>query len=177
MNRGQFNLFSAVRNGASFGGALRAGQRKTARPLATKKPLHLVLRSSRAVGEWSFLRAKNRTQIDSILENSAKRYGIRVIGFENVGNHLHLLIQGKNRALLQAFLRTLPAKIALAITQAKRGNRVGRFFDQLVFTRVVEWGRDFLRTKRYFWKNKLEACGVPAESVDRWRVFAKALPF
>ena len=30
----------------SFGGSLLEGKRKTARPLSTKKPIHLILKSS-----------------------------------------------------------------------------------------------------------------------------------
>lgn len=172
----QLSLFGKTSGKTDHGGASRVGRRKVARPLATKKPMHLVLRSSRAAGEWSFLRRKNRVVIKALLERLALRYGVKVMGFENVGNHLHLIVQGKSRPLLQSFLRTLPAKIAFAVTGAKKGNPVGRFFEQIVFTRVVEWGRDFARLRHYFFKNKLEADGIDEKFVKCWRDFAKTVP-
>jgi REP element-mobilizing transposase RayT len=173
MKRKQLGLFAGEENRSEHGGGVRPGKRKVARPIATCKPMHIVLRSSRAVGEWSFLRKQNRAAIEAILEKISRRYGIRVIKSQNVGNHLHLLIQGKSRVLLQSFLRTLPAKIALAIMQAKKGNPQGRFFDEIIFSRVVEWGRDILRLKNYFFKNQLEAAGLPENLVMRWRNFEK----
>lgn len=98
------------------------------------------------------------------------------MGFENVGNHLHLVVQGKSRPLLQSFLRTLPAKIAFGVTGAKKGNPVGRFFDDLLFTRVVEWGRDFARLRHYFFKNKMEAAGIDEHFVEKWQSFSKTVP-
>lgn len=169
----QLNLFGEPLGKTEHGGQVREGKRKIARPIVTKKPMHLVLRSTRASGEWGFFRKKNREAIEAILKAVSERYGIRIIGFENVGNHLHLLIQGKSRPLLQAFLRTLPAKIAFAITGAKKGNPQRRFFDSIVFTRVVHWGRDILRTKNYLFKNQLEAAGVGAELIASYREIEK----
>ena len=176
MKRKQLGLFANDCKRTEHGGVVRKGKRKVARPIATRKPMHLVLRSTRATGAWSFHRKKNSAAIEQVLSSLAKRYGIRVIGFENVGNHLHLLIQGKSRVLLQSFLRTLPAKLALAITQAKKGKPQGRFFDEIVFTRVVEWGRDILRAKDYLFKNRLEAAGVSQEIIASWRAFEKLRP-
>ena len=176
MKRKQLGLFSYEKSRTEHGGETGKGKRKFARPIATRKPMHLVLRASRAVGDWNFLRKKNREQIEEILELISKRYGVKIIRFQNVGNHLHLLVQGKSRVLLQSFLRTLPAKIALAITQAKKGNPQGRFFDEILFSRVVEWGRDFDRIVRYFRKNEFEAAGVPKDALARWRELEKLIP-
>jgi REP element-mobilizing transposase RayT len=176
MKRKQLGLFSGEKSGTEHGGGTGKGKRKGARPIATRKPMHLVLRAGRAVGDWSFLRKKNREQIEQILELISKRYGVRVIRFQNVGNHLHLLIQGKSRILLQSFLRTLPAKIALAVTQAKKGNPQGRFFDEILFSRVVDWGRDLDRIVRYFRKNEFEAAGIPKDALARWRELEKLIP-
>jgi len=176
MKKAAQNQFFKKRVGTDHGGDAVRGSRKVARPLATKRPMHIVLRSSLAVKDKSFLRRKNRHLVEAILETLAARYGIRVMKFQNVGNHLHLLIQGKCRVLLQKFLRAFPSKVALAITGAKRGNPVGRFFDSIFFSRVVEWGRDIRRLKNYFFKNELEASGLPPEDIERWKEFAKTLP-
>ena len=36
----------------------------------------------------------------------------------------------------------------------------GRFWDELAYTRVVEWGRDLARTTRYIVTNLFEAAGL-----------------
>lgn len=176
MKKAQLKLFSHEKSCTDHGGEARKGRRKGARPLTTKKPMHIVLRSKKAVDEKSFLRRGNQAQIEQMLDSLSVRYGIRVLKFQNVGNHLHLLIQGKSRALLQAFLRAFPAKVALAISGAKKGNPQGRFFEEIFFSRVVEWGRDIHRLKQYFFKNAMEADGWSKESIERWRNLAKTLP-
>ena len=70
------------------GGILSKGRRKTARPMDPKRPLHLVLRSSRAKGPWSLLHPKNERRVKHELEVTSAKYGIRVYRFANVGNHL-----------------------------------------------------------------------------------------
>jgi REP element-mobilizing transposase RayT len=150
----------------THGGALSIGRAKSARPIATKKPMHVILRSSRAKGEWSLLRRSK--EIESILERTAKRFHIRVYRSANVGNHIHLFIQARRRADFQNFLRVLPQAIAFLITQARKGNSVGKFWDALAFSRIIEWGRDWRAAVNYVEKNVLEGKGIPRDRVDWW---------
>jgi len=53
------------------GGELTRGRRKTARPLDPKRPVHLVLRSSRAKGPWSLLHPKNERRVRRVLDVTA----------------------------------------------------------------------------------------------------------
>jgi len=55
----------------------------------------------------------------------------------NVGNHLHLLARARRRADFQSFLRDLGGSLAIAVTGARKGNRIGRFWDKLAWSRVV----------------------------------------
>src|SRR5271156_3235672 len=77
------------------GGALRAGKRKLARPMATKRPMHLVMRSTRARGGWSMASTTNNSKVHVIVVGSAERFHIQILRFANVGNHLHLVVQAK----------------------------------------------------------------------------------
>lgn len=43
----------------AHGGELSVGVRKNARPIVTRRPMHLVMRSTLAVGPRSFLVARN----------------------------------------------------------------------------------------------------------------------
>ncbi len=67
--------------------------------------------------------------------------------FVCVGNHFHFLIQTKSR-------RIFPARLARVMTGAKKGQpALKRFWDDLAWSRIVEWGRDLAGIKRYFQKN------------------------
>ena len=148
------------------GGAQAQGKRKCARPLTTKNPMHVVLKSSRARGEWSFLR--HAGVVEGKVRATAKKFEIRVLRYQNVGNHLHLAIQGRRRRDLQNFFRVVAQAIAYSVTGARRGKPVGKFWDALVFTRIVQWGRDWRNLGTYFEKNFWEAKGMPRDVVDLW---------
>lgn len=148
-------------NRISHGGAIATNKRKTRRPLAANKPVHLLMKSSSATGRLSFLGAKNRLQIHAILRKTAAKYRVTVRAYENVGNHLHLLLAFKTREEFQNFLRTLTATIARFVTGARKGksfrkNYGKRFWDHLAFTRIITGRRDYASILNYFFKNKLE---------------------
>jgi len=156
------------------GGAMRAGKRKLARPIATKAPMHVVLRASRARGAWSLLHPGNRGSVDALIRRTATRFDVELEQLANSGNHLHLIIRGRTRGGIQGFFRTLPALLARRITGAKKGSPKGRFWDALLYTRPVSWGRDLLALKRYLLRNDLEAVGFLSRG-ERTLTFAEAL--
>jgi hypothetical protein len=164
----------------AHGGDIGRGKRKIARPFDPRRPMHLVLRSSRATGEWSFLRPRHRDRVDRLIARIAAKYGIRVHLFANVGNHLHLLVSmdlqkvnrtgalprigqthwALDRTRFSSFLRELAGAIAFAVTGAGKTRPVGRFWDGLAFSRVLHWGRDLESARRYAMKNLFEAAGL-----------------
>ena len=156
------------------GGSLYEGRRKEARPLATKRPMHVVLRSSRARGSWSFLTPKNRAHVEHLMRKTARSFGVKVQQMANSGNHLHLIVQGKRREGLRSFFRTFPALLARRITGARKGSPQGRFWDALAYTRIVTWGRELMALKRYLLRNDLEAVGF-LDQHERSLNFAEAL--
>lgn len=149
----------------AYGGELlktRKG-RARGRPLATKHSMHLVLRSSKATGAWSFRRAGNRRKIDALLLKFSRRFAIRILSMANVGNHLHLHIQLTNRMTYRPFIRALTGAIAMAITGAnkwtrKQGPRV-KFWDYRPYTRVVIGFKAVLNLRDYIRINVLEGFG------------------
>ena len=142
------------------GGGLRARKRKLERPIDPKRPLHLTLHSSRARRAWSLLNPRHRFWIEDQAHATGKKHGVKVYRFANVGNHLHLLVKTPTRAAFQAFLREISGRIAMRVTEARKGNPVGRFWDELAYSRVVSWGRDFENVTRYFIKNLFESIGA-----------------
>ena len=141
------------------GHEIRKGKRKLSRPIDPGKPLHLVFGSERAKGLWSFRCLKHMDQIKKLIYSLARKNQIKVLEYANAGTHLHVLIHAKDRNGFKRFTRTFTGLAARLVTGAKRGNAVGKFWDPLFFSRVVQWGRDFFAVKAYVIQNEREASG------------------
>lgn len=141
----------------THGGAATKGKRKEFRPLSTKKSIHVVLKSDKAKGSLSFLTLKNKTLIEKILKDKAKKFGIRIADHANVGNHLHLKVRAQSREGFQRFLKAITCLIARKITGAKKGKKFGRFWQGLAFTRVLTSAFEELQLKGYIDANRLQA--------------------
>lgn len=152
----------------------RSGRRKEARPFDPKQALHVTLRSQKARGDWSMLRKKHCNAIMELRLRLEKRWNVRVYRYANVGNHLHLLMRAKRLKDWQGFIREFTGGIAILVTGARKGAALKRnkslevpesamrgFWDGLVYTRIVTWGRDFRRVCEYIWLNIYEARGIP----------------
>jgi REP element-mobilizing transposase RayT len=138
----------------AYGGDTR-GRRKVFRPLDRKRPLHITLKSSHAKGRMSLL--AHKLEVSKIIETKAALYQMKLHRYENMGNHIHILVSFKLRALVQKFLRVVSGLIARLATQASRGKPFGkRFWDFLAHTRVVTSRKDFGRMMHYFDKNEVE---------------------
>jgi putative transposase len=165
-NGKQLSFHSLTKNQLSrqFGGMLLKGNAKVKRPLSTKEPIHLVLKSHLAFGGRSFLLKKNYGKIDSIIRRSAKSNGIKIYHFVNVGNHLHLVIKvdRKNattgRLAFRSFIRSVTGLVARHVVGAERNDGKGiKFWQSRPFTRILSWGRDFNFIARYMGKNSAQA--------------------
>ena len=142
---------------SEHGGEYSIGKRKGKRPFSRKKSMHLTLKSSKAIGQWSLLNF--RKPIEKMIQRAAKRRDVRVYDLANSGNHIHLLFRAKEKREFQNFLREISSKIAKQVTGARKGRASGRFFDLLAFTRVIEWGKAFQIVKSYLLQNRLETAG------------------
>ena len=146
-----------------FGGALLKGNPREARPISTKRPIHLVMRSSLARGEHSFLRPGRARHVQKLVHELARRKGVKIYRFANSGNHLHFVLLARSRESFRAYLRALTGILARVTLGVERGRaRAIRFWDARPFTRVLEWGRDFRGACAYLLQNELEAIGFVA---------------
>jgi REP element-mobilizing transposase RayT len=141
----------------THGGIVSRGRRKNRRPLATKKWIHLVLKSDRAVGGRSFLTAKNKVFIERLLKLKARKFGVKIAEFANVGNHLHLKIRITDRLEFGKFLKSVTTQVARFVTGARRGHPFGRFWQGLAYTRVLSSRYEELQLRGYIVANRLEA--------------------
>ena len=140
------------------GGYESRGKRKSSRPFSPKAPMHIVLKSARAKGVWSMKHRKNQSRITSMVYVYAYRFRVHVYRFANVGNHLHLLVKAKDRKDLADYLRVLAGRIAVTISGARKYvKRVGKFWDDLCWSRLVAWKKDFHFVQRYIYANELGA--------------------
>lgn len=156
----------------AYGGELlktRKG-RSGPRPIDTRNTIHLVLRSSKAVREWSFRLPRNEKKISEIIYKFSRKYGVKIISLANVGNHLHFQIKLSNRATYKPFIRAITSAIAMAIsgmnrwTRAKMSSKTQgtklKFWDYRPFTRVIQSFRAFLNLRDYIQINELEGFGL-----------------
>ncbi len=159
-----------------FGGSfLKKSHAKTARPISTKLPMHIVLKSSRAKGIYSFLFPKNQKIVKSLLKKTAHMFHIQIMEFSNNGNHLHLLIKGHSRLEIKNFIRTLSALLPRYIQNRHKGcesvlpnsrmpfyekEKTISFWDQRAFSRIVESFKGYCVVRDYVLMNQLESLGV-----------------
>ena len=108
------------------------------------------------------LHPRVRSHVDRAVGKIAERHGTRVYRYANVGNHLHLLVRTRTRRAFQRFLRDLSGSVAMIVTGARKSNPLaqGRFWDELAYTRIVSWGREYRNLELYFIKNLFEAAGL-----------------
>lgn len=150
-----------------FGGSLLKGNPRIKRPIALNKPMHLVLRSSFARGSFSMNHKRKR--IEKAIQTLSKNLGVKVYRFAIAGNHIHLLIVSKTRKAYSSFIRAVSGIVARIILSAERGKAsfIDRFWDSRPYTRIMEWGRDFIAVSNYIDLNKLEAIGFSLISISK----------
>jgi len=151
-----------------FGGRLLCGKRKSARPLSTKKPIHLILKCS---GK-SVFNPSNR-KLENLIRNQANKYGIKVYEVALNWTHIHLLIKLPSRDAYVAFIRTVTSLIVSFVSKSKsfisKANGVNlktkaldlkSIFDLRPYTKILSWGKQFQRVVEYVELNTLEALGL-----------------
>ena len=146
-----------------FGGNyLKNSHAKTRRPLSSKLPMHLVLRSELAKGRFSFLNYKQYRQVNRLVREVARKHQVTIHDYANSGNHLHILLRLRAVRDWAAFIRELTGRIA-QVVQGLTAKETGaaKFWDQRPFTRIVgDWNRSFKIVRRYILRNRVEAEGL-----------------
>lgn len=108
----QLTLFKKTPHKNFFGGKLLYKKRKSKRPLAYKKAIHLVLRSSFAKGSFSFLKSKNKNFIEKLLIETAHRFNVKLYRRAIAGNHLHLIILCPDQDAYHGFVSVVSGRCA-----------------------------------------------------------------
>lgn len=150
----EFQLKEFAKPTDCFGGSLLKGNAKRARPLDSKLPLHITLRATQ--GGMRLPKCFKKVN-DSVYE-TAKKYGIKIYKYANVGNHIHLLVKLSKLNLWAAFIREVTGKIGLIMRMSME--IAGKFWKYRPHTRIVRgWRKAFRIAKDYIDLNVLEAEG------------------
>jgi REP element-mobilizing transposase RayT len=161
----------------THGGVPSLQKRKTTRPFSPGAPIHLVLSSERAKATWSLLHRKNRAKVNAMIYVYAKRFQVKVYRAENIGNQLHLLIKAQEKKQLADYLRVLAGRVAVVVTGAQKlVKKIGRFWDYLYWSRLVNWGQDFFQTRKWVMSaNELvsDSTSIRHGFVSDWQKTAK----
>lgn len=138
----------------TFGGVNLKKRRKTKRPLREKLIHHVVFKSSKARGPLSLY--KHKVYVRTLLNQRARKHFVEIKDFVNMGNHLHIKVKFLDRKHFSNFLRTFSAILARKITGAHRSKSFGKFWDGLVYTRILTSRFEELQLKGYFEANVRE---------------------
>jgi REP element-mobilizing transposase RayT len=175
MAKRQLLLDKSFKSRSEFGGdLLKASNPKRARPISTKEAMHIVLRSSRAKGKFSMLEKSRADRIEKLIRKHAKKFGVGIHQYANVGNHIHLLVLPSYRDFFKYFLRTISGLIARIVLGAQRGApKKIKFWDQRPWSRIVKWKKDFNGAKKYVIQNFNEAMGFVTYKVRTSKTTSK----
>ncbi len=128
----------------THGGPAMKGKRKTPRPYFSNTPQVFLLNSKRARGVWDLAHRRHRSRITSQIYTYAKRFRVRVFSASIRKGQIQLLVKSGDRKDLADFFRVLAGRVAVSVTGArKRVRRVGKFWDELCFSRMINWGGEF----------------------------------
>jgi REP element-mobilizing transposase RayT len=193
----QSSLFKTHwKHSLNYGGILRRKKLgRSLRPLSTKEPIHLVLKTQRCTLRTGTLRSPyGRAIIDIIIKKYAQRFFVKIDQYSIQGDHIHFLIRAPRRSRYQYFFRVIAGQIAqqflasgllkamtgaplnhkiAAKDQGEPGFRNGESSTGLwmyrPFTRVVRGYRAYRIVRDYIQLNECEAKGVIRYRKNRLR--------
>lgn len=148
----------------AFGGSLlKKGNPRGQRPLCSKRPIHVTMRAEWARGGRSFLKPRVARSFEHLIAYCARRSGVRVYRYQNVGNHIHMVVRLRRRSSWLAFSRSFTSLLKARL-ELLWGIRIKKLFDHRPFTRVGTWGREFRTLSEYTLKNLLDRWGIERTS-------------
>ena len=158
MRQQNFFKILGVERIARYGGDARKGKRKVRRPFARNKPMHNVMKASAAKGQLSMLNPKHYNAVNALVRKTATKYGVVLMQYQNVGNHLHMLTRCSSEVSFKRFMKVLTGLLARLVTGARKGKPFGRkFWDATYFSRSTYGRQDLLHLQKYFALNSMEA--------------------
>jgi hypothetical protein len=133
---------------------------------ASRHPLLVTLRSDAAVGS---LRAKHtfREVRASIAAAAQGRAGFRIVQFSVQRDHIHLIVEAKDRATLSLAMRGLAVRLCKAINRAV-GRPCGRVFLDRYHDRILRTPREVRHALAYVLQNARKHGAAPRSAPRAW---------
>ena len=113
----------------------RAGVAHAARPRFDRwSPIHVTLRMDPRV--WNLRSRRSLGVLNRAIFAAADRFGVRIVQFSILGNHLHLLVEANDTAALVRGMRGLSIRIAKGMNRLM--SEKGRVIGDRYHTRVLK---------------------------------------
>jgi putative transposase len=152
MNEQQELPFKRGRGGRRKGAGRRRGTRAShhARPRFEKPtPVHVTVRVRRHV--WNLRSRRCHRRIAHCLEEAVGRFGLRVIEYSVLGNHIHLIVEADDAQALSRGMQGLSIRIAKSLNTLM--NLRGGVFDDHYDGRLLTTPTELVRAIAYVLRN------------------------
>ncbi len=153
----QQNFYFLTKLPKESGGSQALKKRKVQRTLSGKSPIHLVVRSDKAKGIYSFV--NHQTTLNKLIIRLGKKHGIKIYAHAVNWDHIHFVIRIFHRQNYNSWIRDLTGQIVQCISSKTR-TQLREFFTTRPYTRLVSWGREFKTVMDYQILNKMEIFGM-----------------
>ena len=81
----------------------------------------------------------------------ARRFGVRIYRIELSPGRIRLALKCTDRKKVSDFFRVFAGRTAVVVSGAKKNQkRIGKFWNELCWTKLIAWGRDFGELIRTF---------------------------
>ena len=130
--------------------------------LAARYPVHVVMRLEKGLPR---LRSKKPYQVlRRCFAKGRDRFGFRLNHYSVQGNHLHFIVEAKDRVALSKGMNGLNVRIARGLN--KLWGRKGKVFADRYFARILRSPREVKNALRYVLKNAARHGQVVLRRVD-----------
>jgi REP element-mobilizing transposase RayT len=154
------------RPGAGRPRGRKVASREVREEFAERLPLHVTWRI--AEGVPSLRKERVLDAIRKVFEKHANRHDFRVVEFNVLGNHMHLVVEAAGREALRRRLQGLAVRLARAINKVL--GRKGKLFAERYHARALETPREVRNVLRYVLLNARHHAADRGEKLARYWV-------
>ena len=119
-------------------------------------PLHVTVRMAKRV--WSLRSQRCFRIVERAFFSAGDRFGVRLIHYSVMGNHIHLLVEARDKAALAKAMQGLCVRIARALNRLMR--RPGRVFADRYHFRILRTPREVRNVRNYLGNNARKHYGL-----------------
>src|SRR5712692_9350656 len=127
-----------------------------------RMPVHVTLRVRETV--WNLRSSRSFRRIRRAFEKARGRFGMRLIHFSVLGNHLHLIVEADDNPALSRAQQGLCIRIAKALNAMME--RSGKVFDDHYFARLLRTPTELVNAIAYVLHNHLHHYGEAQAQLD-----------